>query len=1098
MADNLWRHALDTLDHYKDPDGGADISHLYEYEENDTTGILKRHKTLVNNVTSEPKTMYFELIKMLMDFEKQHSNQEAYQEIQSISKIQGYQDLTNRLLRNINEKLFSDLQAVSDKLNNIETIMGVSSDNFVWDQQPWAEKFAHYENALEEHNVRFNGVEGENNRQNEDIANLFDRLRTKDEEDDKRGSINEEQVILQAKTLKVLEERIDANEEHIDLLEKHDSEQDDKIEDLTKGWENMENQLAALEKHDSDQDEKIEELSEACKNIDNKQTELEKADTYIQEAHTLLVEKVQGIGEDVQKKEYKDAVIVLKEDFQTYQETKDINDEKTLGMIDTLKENEQTLTDGVEELKKDNLEMKEKLEELVGDTKNLEGKAEEMLEEIEKFKEHYKSLEADQTDGLSGTNERLIALDELLRKLTSELEGVKEKGIHTANEINVLHDENEKHKDDLKSIENDAATFQEKVYITINDNKEDADQTSKKVSELAEDVKENTEKIEALDKNNNIILNKIEIIQQEEADRVKGIADKSGDLEAELKRIDNDVKGNASKIEDGNVIIKRHSEQLYLIEPMAQDNAEAVKEIEDKLKNFEKEQNDQDQKIASIENELGNKQGSIDQLIIDKNNMNSKLEDVDDANKYNRAKIEGLEEMLAKETETKIERTYVENLETRVSVMAEQAQQSEAKLKEDMDAKQDEIIRENKDNLDKLMAQYNQLHVQTETNTTDIKVYKDELEDAVKENTRKIDEMNVTIDTHYHELSDKTNDHVNQIQGLWDNNKSVEDGLKILKDSDEELRHKIAAIEKAKDELARELEKSVDSTNHSLEAIQNHVHKVDELGIDTKDKVDNLEPIVREHGLAIERLEEQVGAIPEQLNNVKNELQQGIDNQNEVIVQFKEAHEKDITNLEEKIKGILESLSQLDKDDIDELMKARKDLDGKLEELEARMQEAGDVTSNTLNVSILELKNENEKALEELEKKMDSNIKDLAGELEEELKTAKGNLETTQDMLLTTIDDVKTDTEKNIGELEVKLNDAVLELYNKDIHGIKEDLDSIKGETKRNESELENVSNLVQNVQINIGEVRTQAQDADFASKDQIRKLRKFYIYIFH
>ena len=104
-----------------------------------------------------------------------------------------------------------------------------------------------------------------------------------------------------------------------------------------------------------------------------------------------------------------------------------------------------------------------------------------------------------------------------------------------------------------------------------------------------------------------------------------------------------------------------------------------------------------------------------------------------------------LRKLFAKETETKIERTYVENLETRVSVMAEQAQQSEAKLKEDLDAKQDEIIRENKDNLDKLIAQYNQLNVQTETNTTDIKVYKDELEAAVKENERKIDEMNVTI-----------------------------------------------------------------------------------------------------------------------------------------------------------------------------------------------------------------------------------------------------------------------------------------------------------------------------------------------------------------
>ena len=288
--------------------------------------------------------------------------------------------------------------------------------------------------------------------------------------------------------------------------------------------------------------------------------------------------------------------------------------------------------------------------------------------------------------------------------------------------------------------------------------------------------------------------------------------------------------------------------------------------------------------------------------------------------------------------------------------MAEQAQQSEAKLKEDMDAKQNEIILQNQEKLDELRDQYNQLHITTESNTTQINGYKEEVETQVKENRDKIQQMNVTIDTHYHELSDKTNDHVNQIQGLWDNNKNVEDGLKILKDCDAELRQKIAAIEKAKDELSRELEKAVDDTHNSLEAIQNHVHKVDELGIDTKDKVDNLEPIVREHGLAIVRIEKDLGAIPEQLNDVKNELQQGIDNQNEIINQFKEDHEKDITNLEEKIKGILESLSQLDKDDIDELMKARKDLDGKLEELEAKMQEAGDVTSNTLNVSILELK----------------------------------------------------------------------------------------------------------------------------------------------
>merc|ERR1711981_1425094 len=99
---------------------------------------------------------------MLMDFEKQHSDQKAYQDVQSISKIQGYQDLTNRLLRNINDKLFVELQSVQEQLNHVQKIMGVTSDDFVWDHKPWAEKLA--------------TVESQNNRQNEDIAELFDKL----------------------------------------------------------------------------------------------------------------------------------------------------------------------------------------------------------------------------------------------------------------------------------------------------------------------------------------------------------------------------------------------------------------------------------------------------------------------------------------------------------------------------------------------------------------------------------------------------------------------------------------------------------------------------------------------------------------------------------------------------------------------------------------------------------------------------------------------------------------------------------------------------------------------------------------------------------
>merc|ERR1712110_909538 len=163
--------------------------------------------------------------------------------------------------------------------------------------------------------------------------------------------------------------------------------------------------------------------------------------------------------------------------------------------------------------------------------------------------------------------------------------------------------------------------------------------------------------------------------EKEEADRDRGVADKSNGLEEEIKKLENEVKGNSSKIEDGNVIIKRHSEQLYLVEPMAQDTLESVKEIEDKLTNFQKEHVDQDQKILSIENDLSNKQVMLDELHTDNEKISSKLKDVEENTKFNLRKIQGIEEQQQGELEEKA--TYVGQLESKVVTMSEQAQQNE-------------------------------------------------------------------------------------------------------------------------------------------------------------------------------------------------------------------------------------------------------------------------------------------------------------------------------------------------------------------------------------------------------------------------------------
>merc|ERR1712223_1268879 len=105
--------------------------------------------------------------------------------------------------------------------------------------------------------------------------------------------------------------------------------------------------------------------------------------------------------------------------------------------------------------------------ELDEKTKKLNDKAESLVEEVEKAKEIIKNFEADQTDGIGSANEKLAMFDEMLKNVSSDLHEMKEQSSNAANEIKALHNENESQKLELKTMEDDAATFQEKVYITL-------------------------------------------------------------------------------------------------------------------------------------------------------------------------------------------------------------------------------------------------------------------------------------------------------------------------------------------------------------------------------------------------------------------------------------------------------------------------------------------------------------------------------------------------------------------------------------------------------------------------------------------------------
>jgi len=120
MADQLWHHALKFLDKYRlsGEETPCHIMDLYKFPDN--TGILDLHKRMLAQPFMDHevdlKILYYELIRMLVNYEREQSrDQELYEYTRSITKIEGYQDLTNRLQRLLNQRFMLDIDELNRK-----------------------------------------------------------------------------------------------------------------------------------------------------------------------------------------------------------------------------------------------------------------------------------------------------------------------------------------------------------------------------------------------------------------------------------------------------------------------------------------------------------------------------------------------------------------------------------------------------------------------------------------------------------------------------------------------------------------------------------------------------------------------------------------------------------------------------------------------------------------------------------------------------------------------------------------------------------------------------------------------------------------------
>ena len=112
MTEELWQHVLSFLDKYGNTVGDH-MEELYEFA--DKTGILERHKQLMckpgHNSETDMRIMYYELIKMLIAFEKQNGH-----------SVRGGRNLTDRLQSYLNQRFLEDVEGLKRQKQRTEKI----------------------------------------------------------------------------------------------------------------------------------------------------------------------------------------------------------------------------------------------------------------------------------------------------------------------------------------------------------------------------------------------------------------------------------------------------------------------------------------------------------------------------------------------------------------------------------------------------------------------------------------------------------------------------------------------------------------------------------------------------------------------------------------------------------------------------------------------------------------------------------------------------------------------------------------------------------------------------------------------------------------
>lgn len=287
MADQLWHHALKFLDKYRlsGEETPCHIMDLYKFPDN--TGILDLHKRMLAQPFMDHevdlKILYYELIRMLVNYEREQSrDQELYEYTRSITKIEGYQDLTNRLQRLLNQRFMLDIDELNRKyVAGANTLIPGENHNDQTKYEKLEMKIEQILNDNKKLNIAVSSLSSTNHVLEKEILELKGKMKSLE----KQSSISES-------TPTQLKESCSTDDESsyphvpdkINVLEEDIAKVNGKMQSMI-------SQANTLLINDATHLERIFNLESQVSEINGKLSNLENADLYLQEAHRVLTER---------------------------------------------------------------------------------------------------------------------------------------------------------------------------------------------------------------------------------------------------------------------------------------------------------------------------------------------------------------------------------------------------------------------------------------------------------------------------------------------------------------------------------------------------------------------------------------------------------------------------------------------------------------------------------------------------------------------------------------------------------------------------------------------------------------------------------------